>query len=118
MSRGAFEKNGKYQASTENGGGIYPVRVQPETLALVIDGVTNSLPAGNVDQYVSASVGGSTRRNGMHCAIAYVRFDTAPAGYKQDEVIALPLLTNAIRLATKRNATGTYLGESITVVGK
>lgn len=117
MSSGAFVSS-KYQATSDNGGGIYSVRLQPETLALTLGGVTNAAPAGEVDKDTSAYVGGSTRRYGMHCAIVYLKFNTAPTGYKQDVVIALPLLTTAIRAVVKRGVTGTYLGENVTVVGK
>jgi len=41
MSAGAFQSS-KYEA---NGGNIYKIRVQPETVSATIDGVSNAAPA-------------------------------------------------------------------------
>lgn len=117
MSQGAFQLS-KYEATSENGGGIYPVTVQPETLALEIATVTNAEPAGAVDQFVSARVSGGRNQIGMNCALARVRFTgTPPTGYLEGSSIALPLLTPAIRAVARRGAVGTYLTVAIVVTG-
>lgn len=117
MSAGPFVYS-KYLASEVNGGGVYKIRIQPETLNLVIATVANNPPVGAIDQRVSASTSRSMRSYGFHAAMVYIKFDTAPEKYKQGSIIALPMLSTAIRAAAVGGATGTYLGETITVVGQ
>ena len=118
MSAGAFVKS-KYEATPDNGGGIYSVKVQPETLACVIATVANAAPAGAVDQKVSARVGGGKRKIGMNCATISLKFTgTLPTGYKMDGILTIPGLTPAFRAAAAVGATGTYLGQAVEVIGK
>lgn len=118
MAAGAFIKS-KYQATADNGGGIYSVKVQPETLACVIATVTNAAPTAAVDQSVSARVGGGKRKIGMNCATISLKFTgTPPGGYKPDGILTIPGLTPAFRSAAAIGATGTYLGEAVEVIGK
>jgi hypothetical protein len=117
MSAGVFV-NSKYSATLDNGGGIYPIKIQPETLNLVIDTSGNDAPIGPVDQYVSAQAGGSTKKYGMHASMVYLRFGTPPTGYKAGGIVSIPLLNATIRGKAKKGATGTYLGQTVTVVGK
>lgn len=117
MSAGDFV-NSKYQSDE---GGIYAIRVQPETLALTINGTANTAPAGDVDQEGLARVSGSRRRIGLKARLVRFRFTAAPTGggYSVGDILSLPILTQATYNAIpKAGATGTYLGAAIEVVGK
>lgn len=117
MSSGAFVAT-KYQANDENGSGIYGIKVQPETLGLTINTVANTAPAGAITSRVAARTSGSRRAYGVHASKVSFRFVTAPAGYKQDSPISLPLLNTNIREQAVFGQTGTYLGTGIVVIGK
>lgn len=118
MSAGAFADS-KYQASAENGSGIHYIRVQPETLALTVDSVSNTAPTGAVSSQLSATVSGSTRRRGLHAAKIRFRFTTElPDGYLAGSILALPALNKEILAKVKKGIAGTYLGKAIICVGK
>ena len=117
MSAGSFV-NSRYQSDE---GGVYAIRVQPETLTLTIAGATNAAPAGEIDQEGLARVSGGRRRIGIKARNVRFRFTEAPAsgGYEVGEVLTLPILTQATYNAIPRaGGTGTYLGAAIAVVGK
>ena len=61
MSAGAFSLT-RYEA--DDVADIYPIRVQPETLALVVNGVTNTPPTDPANQAVSARARGARRSFG------------------------------------------------------
>lgn len=116
MSAGNFV-DGKYE---DNDGNIYDCRIQPETLDLTINSQQNILPAGAVDQALSARMTGSRRRYGARARSVRVRFTaTPPEGYAADSIIELPIFRpdrfNAMKAVKK--ATGTYLGTAIVAVG-
>lgn len=93
MSAGGFVTS-KYQS---NDGGIYKVKLQPETLLMLIDGVANSAPLGDVDQVVSAKVTKTRREIGMGCRAIAIRFTAAiPDGYKAGQIILVPVMTSAL----------------------
>lgn len=115
MSAGAFVVS-RYQAAY-NAAQIHPIKVQPETLALVINAVTNDPPVAAATSPISASVSSGKRQLGLTAAKVSIRFSAAPpAGYLANSTIRLPLLNTAIRAAAVRSATGTYLGVAIIVV--
>ena len=121
MSAGGFS-NVKYEADN---GVLHPLRIQPETAALDIGGVTNSVPAepaGTVKSGISARVSGSRRGLGLFTRLVRGQFgDTAgaaPDGYQEGGVIALPVMTKAFYDAITKGDTGTYLGKVVTVAGK
>ena len=117
MSEGAFEIS-RYAAKYGAGTAIHPIQVQPETLSLTIETENNDPPAGGVTSPISARVSGGRRQLGLNAELVRIKFrDTPPAGYKDDGVIALPLLDTPIRAAAVRGAEGAYLGQSIIVVG-
>jgi hypothetical protein len=114
MSAGSFDIS-RYETDA---GPIHPCRVQPETIALDIDGTANDAPAGAVDGQGSANMGGSRRRNGINARYVLLRFTgAAPAGYSGDDV-RVPVLTPAAFAAYTLGATGTYLGEAVEVRGR
>lgn len=115
MSAGAFT-NTKYEASYA-GETIHPIRVQPETLALVINSVTNTAPTGAITNPISAMVGSNKRKLGLHAAMVSIKFTgTPPTGYQAGGILRLPLLRNAIKSEAIKGATGTYLSVAIEVV--
>ena len=114
MSAGAFTL-ARYAS---NEGGVYPIRVQPETLLANIGGV-NASAAGTVDQEVSAQVSKGRRSIGMNARTVTVRFTGAlPDGYAAGQTYRIPIMTAAIWNGIKRGNTGTYLGSPVVVVGK
>lgn len=117
MSAGEFQLS-RYAAVYGDGTNIHPIQVQPETLSLTIETENNDPPEGGATSPISARVSGGRRQLGLNAHLVRIKFtDTPPTGYKQDGVIALPLLSAAIRTAAVRGAEGAYLGQSIEVVG-
>lgn len=108
MSSGAFEI-GRYES--EATGGIHPVRVQPETKALTVNGVANAYPAGALNSPVSAQVSQSRRSLGINVRTVTIKFPTtAPTGYKVGEPIRLPWFTPFPTPAFIKGQAVTYLG--------
>lgn len=88
MSQGAFEI-GRYSCTAT--GDIHPIRVQPETKALTVNGVTNAYPAGEANSPISAQISQSRRALGINARSVTIKFPTtAPTGYKVGEPIRLP----------------------------
>lgn len=114
MSSGAFSAS-KYE--TEQGN-IVPIKVQPETEALVIGGVTNNPPAGSLTTgFPSAKVSGSNRTIGINARTVTIRLTASLSGYKDDSPLTIPCLTPTFFAACQFGATGTYLGTACRVVG-
>lgn len=117
MSAGEFVKS-IYET---NKGNFCAVKVQPETLAAVMDGVTNAAGAGPVNQEASASVSSGKRTIGVNCRTVTLRWTgDAPDGYSGDDVV-IPALTPAFYEACDPNAvgvTGTYLESGVIPVGR
>jgi hypothetical protein len=108
MSSGPFEI-GRYQC--EATGDIHPVRVQPETKALIVNGVTNAYPAGNPNSPVSAQISQSKRALGINTRTVTIKFPTAaPDNYKVGEPIRLPWFTPFPTPAFIKGQAVTYLG--------
>lgn len=116
MSSGSFARS-KY---ADDSGVVHPIRIQPETLALTIGGTANAAPAGNIAAgVVSAKVSGSSRSLGLTARKVRFQFSGAvPDGYKPASTISLPWLVQSTFGAISPNATGTYLGQPIIVLGK
>ena len=110
MSAGAFERS-RYE--TDNGD-IARIRVQPETLALTLNGGANGAPAGAVDIPGSARVSAGRRALGINARLVRLAWSAAaPSGYDPDGIITLPWLQQATFAALIPGQTGTYLGASI-----
>lgn len=115
MSAGNF-LDAFYETDT---GDIAPIRIQPETAALVLDGKTNAIPAGPAVIPVAARISGSRRAYGIHARRVRVKFGaTPPTGYLPNGVVTLPWLQIDTYASLKKGDTGTYLGSSVTYVGK
>ncbi len=115
MSAGRFEQS-RYQS---NRGNIYRIRVQPETLALTVGGEANDPPAGAVDQESSARVSGGNNAIGVKARSVTLRWTGAvPTGYLANELLRVPILQESVWDNIDLDATGTYLGSAVVVVGK
>lgn len=106
-----------------NEGNFYKCRVQPETLTLVINAVTNVAGAGPVPAKTpSARMTGGRREIGVNARLVRFKFTgTPPTGYKTDGILTLPILTPAVFSGIDRDLLGTYTLEGtaydIIVVG-
>lgn len=114
MSSGAFSSS-KYES---NAGDIYPIKVQPETLALQIGTATNTAPTASVDQIIRAKVSGSRRSYGVHTRTVTIELTGDLDGYEEGSLITLPWLQADTWEALAPDATGTYLGTPIRLAGK
>lgn len=116
MSAGNFDRS-KYVG--DDGVSIYPVRIQPETLALTLGGTANAAVAGAVTEKVSARVSGGRRTLGISCRKVRFQFTAEPPeGYEAGRVLTLPILQPALFQSIAKGTTGTYLGVAVEVLGK
>lgn len=117
MSAGAF-LNAFY---TTNAGLVVSISIQPETAACVIEGNTNVIPAGPAGPGLpSAQVSKGKRSIGINARSIRVRFapGAAPTGYVDGGIVQLPWLDPTSFALLPAKGTGTYLGSSVTLVGK
>lgn len=117
MSSGEFT-NTLYELSADNGGGIAPVRVQPETLSATINGAANDAPAGPATLPVSAKVSGGNREIGINCRTVNLEFTGAPPTDYSGDNVTIPVMTPATFAAWTVGQTGTYLGVDVRVAGR
>ena len=116
MSSGIFE-DVAYEADS---GVFYNARVQPETLAMTIDGTANAaaagpVPAGNPSAYMR----GSRRQLGITARTVTLKLPpggTPPTDYTGDNV-TVPVMTPALFAAISRSSTVVYLGATWRVAG-
>lgn len=116
MSNGSFTSSRYLSTKT---GLIHPIRVQPETLTLVVNGVTNAAPAGAIANPISAQVSQGKRSLGLNARTVTVKFPApGTSGYKADSPISLPWLNGdtAFNAFAKGQAV-TYQGLTGEVVG-
>ncbi|MEG3882263.1 hypothetical protein QT972_33450 [Microcoleus sp. herbarium7] len=112
MSAGSFSLLGKYEAS--EGGLIYRIRVQPETIS-----ANNPVPAGDVNGIGSVRVGGGNRQIGIKARSITVRWSgTVPDGYLANGLVRIPIFTPATYNALILSSPFTYLGQPTVVVSK
>lgn len=117
MSAGPFT-TARYRA--DDGTTIAPVRVQPETMTLTVNGTANSsIPDAATTKYF-ARTGGGCREIGMRTRRVNFKLDTAPTPYKQDAVLSLPWFDDTTFGAIAADLPGTYVingtAEDITVI--
>lgn len=114
MSAGAFTQT-TYEL---NNGDVCAIRVQPETLAANI-GAANAAPTAARTLPVTAKVSKGNRGFGIKPRTVALKFTTgAPAGYKADSIITIPILQAANWDAINDGDTGSYLGGTVQVVYK
>ena len=117
MSSGIFAKS-FYQLDAANGGQVAACRVQPETLIATIGGVANDGHSGPATLPGSARMIGPRRAVGINSRYVSLEWTGAPpAGYSDDNV-RIPVLLEATYAAWTLNATGTYLGAGVQVIGR
>lgn len=115
MSQGAFQ----YSRYVNDDGEDMRIRVQPETLALVIGGVTNAGGSGTDPVVGTVKTSQSRRAFGTKPRTVSFRFTAAPpTGYKGDPISNIPLLQEEIYDAATPLATGTYQGAAIEVISR
>lgn len=113
MSAGAFS-NVTYEA---NAGSFHPLRCQPESLALVVNGVTNAAPTDAINNSQRAQVSKNNRSSGLKARRVVVRFTgTVPTGYATGGLYTIPVPDPDVFNGIVEFQTGTYLGEAIEVV--
>jgi hypothetical protein len=119
MSAGAFVTR-NYQSETT--GSNHPIRVQPETLNMSLDGIPNFPLAEPAAVLPSATVSQGRRTSGINARTITVKFTAAnaPDGYKPDSPITIPWLqNNAAFLSAVPGVTPvSYLGNPAVLVGK
>ena len=97
----------------------YAIRVQPETIALTIDGTANAASGQAVDQPISARVTGGNSQFGIKARSVSIKFTTeVPDGYAADKIYRIPVLKASTYDAYLKGKTGTYLTKPIVVVGR
>lgn len=116
MSAGAFQL-GRYEGN--DNAKIYPIRVQPETIAAELGGTANAGPSGALTEEILVKVSRSSRGYGVRPRKVSFRFTGGvPAGYAAGQSYSIPVLQEATWDGVSTGATGTYLGEAIQIIGK
>lgn len=116
MSNGRFITAGY----TSNKGTVHKIRIQPETAALVVNGVTNTIPAQPSGGYVQpqAKVSGGKGQIGLTARRVGIRFPLSPTGgYAPLSVIYLPWLSPSTFPDVAEGDEATYNGNDCTFIG-
>lgn len=114
MSQGAFTIAG-YETDNAD---IVPIQVQPETLTAVLGTANASAGATFAAGFPSAQVSKGKRAIGINARTVSLRLTAALAGYKEDSILRIPVMTQARWNALSRGTTITYQGTAGVVVGK
>lgn len=119
MSAGPFT-DAKYENIAGNV--VYPVRVQPETLELELNSVTNDEPTAAITTGVSRiALRRGRRAFGPAIRTVTVRLDADGAGekaeYQENTLHTVPILAQATYASYNVGQTGTYQGIACTAVG-
>lgn len=119
MSAGNFINVG-YEATSLPGDPIMIARIQPETRDLVLGGAQNSPGGATVTLPLRVNISGGNNSLGVKPRTVTLRWNgDAPAEYSPNGVLRVPILSQALWDAIDPGITnGTYLGESVRVVGK
>jgi hypothetical protein len=116
MSNGIF-LNANY---TANDGTVHRIRIQPETAALVVDGVTNTIPGipGDGLSQPRARVSGGKSQYGLTVRTLGLKFPPSPVGgYAPFSVVYVPWLNPDTFPDPAEAIDATYQGNSVTVIG-
>lgn len=115
MSSGPFAL-ARYQ---NNNGDVLRMRVQPETIALTLGTATNGIASGAITPgFPSAILSRSRRSIGVHARRVTVRVTAAgTSGLSVGSVITLPWFVRATFDSLPQDATGTYNGASVVLIG-
>lgn len=116
MSSGAFV-NSFYESNEL--GSVHPIRVQPETLGLMLGGQSNAAPSGTGAIGPSAQVSRGKRALGINARSVTVRLTATLAGYLPGSTISVPWMDpDTFADITPKVTTGTYLGTACICTGK
>lgn len=118
MSTGAFLR----AFYTSDTGEVHNIRIQPESAALVIDGTTNTIPAGPAVNDQQIMVSASRNAFGIKARKVRVRVltpTTVGGVIAAGSILSFPWLNPVTFLEVTRpgRQTGTYQGGSVQVVG-
>lgn len=96
MSGGPFTR-ARYQASYGDGSSVHPIRVQPETVTLSVNGVLNSIPVSEINNPISALVSRGRRSKGLVVRTVTLKAPATnpPDGYLPNGLTTVPCLTEA-----------------------
>jgi hypothetical protein len=112
---GSFERS-KYET---NKAFVTGIRVQDETIACTIGGITNDPPEGaRTSGFPSARVSGSSRTIGLNARTVTLTLTAAKTGYTIGKPLTIPALTPEFYDACETGETGTYLGVACEVIGR
>lgn len=102
MSAGAFTKT-RYSADYGDGNQIHPIRVQPETVSLVVATQENTAPTGAATSPISAVVSRGKRARGLRPRLIALRTPATgqPANYLPNSITIVPALNKAIYAAAE-----------------
>lgn len=96
MSAGKFIFS-KYE-STMDEGGIYRIRIQPQSALAAVGEELNSPPSGGINRTTTARVRSTNRQFGLGARLLYLKLALGadpPADYDLASVTAIPALTEA-----------------------
>jgi len=117
MSSGKFSLL-KYQT---NKGQVTPIRAQPETALLTLNGGVNASATGSqTPNFPIAKVSGTRRGYGVHARTVSVVFLAVPSDgqYEIGNLIRLPVFDPAVWEEYSDGNEGTYLGAAVRFAGK
>lgn len=118
MSAGKFEIT--FYESTDLSGAIMPIKIQPETALLFINGTANTAPAGPATIPLRVRVSGGNSEYGVKprkVTVAFTDQGALPDGYSGD-ALTVPVLTAAAYAQYTVGSTGTYLGSPVQVISR
>ena len=118
MSSGKFIIS-RYQ-STMDAGGIYKIRIQPDTALASMGLLLNDPPTESVNRSTSARVRGSKRMLGLNARILYLALrlgEDPPGEYSLDSVTSIPALTESFYILAVASGELEYLGVTWRVTG-
>lgn len=119
MSAGVFTDS-RYKSDDNL---VFPVRVQPETLQLVLDTATNTATSDDVGAGLPTLVTRKSRKGfGVHPRFVTIKLTADGAGakadYKEGTQHRVPILQKAMWQSLVKGDVGTYLGIACEVVSK
>ena len=116
MSTGEFIIS-KYASNELNE--VMPVRVQPETLLLFINGTVNAPPTTDIGLPLFAQVGKNRSAYGVGPRSVTVKWTgTPPDGYKAGEALKIPVMTTTAYAQYTPGSLGNYLGSQVQVISR
>lgn len=114
MSSGNFVRS-RY---VMDGGQIVPIQVQPETIALTVEGTANAATTDAVTLSVSAKARKGNTEYGIGARNITISWEgSPPAGYA-DENLTIPILQPTVFDGINVSDTANYLGTACVVVSK